>query len=78
MSVKLEKSIELSSSLSNEWTIIQGIKITTRMIKIMRGMTVIDMRLGTTITDMEDFKVEADISEIVKTYHVGPYNATHA
>ena len=58
-------------------TIIQGKKIMTGMIKIIKGMTTADTSIGMTITNVEDFKVEADTSEIGKTYHVGPSSATH-
>ena len=48
------------------------------MIKTIKGMTVADMSIGTTIKDMEDFKVEVDTSGIGRTDHVDLSNATHA
>ena len=61
-------------------TIMKGITITTRMIEIIiKGMMVIDMGTRmTTITNVVDFKVEDDTSEIRKTDRVIPSSSTHA
>ena len=61
-------------------TIMKGITITTRMIEIIiKGMMVIDMGNGmTTITNVVDFKVEDDTSEIRKIDLVIPSSSTHA
>ena len=60
-------------------TIMKGITIMTGMIEIIiKGMMAVDMGDEmTTINEVGDFKVEDDMSEIEKPYHIVPSSSTH-